>query len=678
MAGSGDGSTGGDASTGDTVDPTNVTTNVTTTTDTTTGETDASTTAVDPDTGSTTMDDTDSTTSSTTDAESSSSSSGSESSSSTGDPMDCGNDAIDEGEDCDGAQLDGSTCESLGFVSGDLACADDCTYDTSACESCGNDVVDMGEDCDGDDLAMATCSSIGMGFTGGVLACDAACGFDTTGCTSFAQPAAGEVIISEIMPDPTVLPDSDGEWFEVHNPSADTTYQLGGCEVSGQMDEEVISIDVDLLIPPGGYLTFAPSSMADIGFTPDYTWDVSYAVANAGDVITLSCDGTVVDTVDYDAFPPPAGVSLNLDPDNYDATLNDSSDSWCDATSVYIMDATTDFGTPGAENTQCLGPAVYDIGFCRLQFPTTINEDFGTSVTVYGRMYSAGLTDQTSGNDLVPEVSGQVGYGPDGSDPAVDAGWTWIDATGNPGWDDAVEMNNDEYQATFVVPVPGEYDFAYRFSGDSGSTYTYCDGQNEGSSDGYQIANAGQMTATGMVTIPDSLVLAEVYYDEPGDDGGFEWVKLYNGTANPIDLSTYSIGHGGTSYTYGTYQLSGTIAPGACFVVGGPNASVDNGFGDTPAYDVMAEFLPNIQNSGSTADGVALFDVTADMIAADTVPVDAVIFGGSNSNNLIDETGAAGAVDVGDTPSGDSIALQLYDAWAIQADPTPTVCQFVE
>ena len=677
VTGSGDGSTGDESSTSnDTVDPTNVTTNVTMTTDTT-GETDESTTTVDPDTGGTTMADTDGTT---TDAESSSSSSGEESSSSTGDPVDCGNGAIDGKEACDGDALNDATCESLGFASGDLSCADDCTFDTSACDSCGNAVIDAGEDCEGEDLGKATCSSIGMGFTGGVLACDASCGFDTTGCTGLALPAPGEVIISEIMPNPTVLADADGEWFELHNPSADTTYQLGGCEISGVMGEPVIEIDVDLEIAPGGYLTFAPSSMEDPGFTPDYAWDVSYAVANGGDIITLSCDGMVVDTVDYNGFATGAGVSLNLDPDNYDATLNDSGDSWCDGTSPYIMGMTTDFGTPGAENTQCLMPTTYDIGFCRLQFPETIIEDLGTDVIVYGRVYSMGLTDMTTGNDIAPELSGQVGYGPDGSDPAVDAGWVWFDATGNPGWDGgaAGEPNNDEYQATLTVPAPGEYDFAYRFSGDSGATYTYCDGQGPGSSDGYQIANAGQMTATGSVVIPASLVIAEVYYNEPGADNGYEWVKLYNGTGSDIDLSTYALANGGTTYTAGTYQLSGTVAAGACFVVGGPSASVDNGFGDTPAYDQSLTFTPNLQNAGATADGVALFDVTADTIAADTVPIDAVLYGVTNASMLIDETGAVAPVDVGNAPDGASIALQLDGSWAIQDDPTPTGCQFVE
>ncbi|MBV1859872.1 MAG: lamin tail domain-containing protein, partial [Nannocystaceae bacterium] len=381
---------------------------------------------------------------------------------------------------------------TLGFASGDLGCADDCTFDTAACESCGNAVIDDGEDCEGDDLADATCQSIGMGFTAGTLGCDASCGFDTAGCTSVPFPAAGEVIVSEIMPDPTVVADSDGEWFELHNPSATETYELSGCEVSGQAGEEVISIVGDFVIAPGAYLSFAPESMVDPGFTPDFGYTENFSVANGGDIITLTCDGVTVDSVDYDTFPPEGGVSLNLDPDFFDAASNDVAENWCPGVNVYLD---PDTGTPGAANDECVFPAVYTIDFCRLQDPNTIDQDAGTSVDVYGRVYVAGLTDMSNMNDLAPELSAQLGYGPDGTDPAVDAGWTWIDAAPNAGYTAVEEGDNDEYVVSLTVPVPGEYDYAYRFSGDSEGTYTYCDGQAAGNSDGYQVANAGQMTS---------------------------------------------------------------------------------------------------------------------------------------------------------------------------------------
>jgi hypothetical protein len=48
----------------------------------------------------------------------------------------CGNGVIDAGEQCDGANLQGFDCQSLGLNGGTLACdAMMCTFDTSMCSS---------------------------------------------------------------------------------------------------------------------------------------------------------------------------------------------------------------------------------------------------------------------------------------------------------------------------------------------------------------------------------------------------------------------------------------------------------------------------------------------------------------------------------------------------------------
>ena len=47
---------------------------------------------------------------------------------------------------------------------------------------CGNGIIDDGEDCDGENLGGATCESVmGDDYTG-TLTCSS-CGFDTSGCT---------------------------------------------------------------------------------------------------------------------------------------------------------------------------------------------------------------------------------------------------------------------------------------------------------------------------------------------------------------------------------------------------------------------------------------------------------------------------------------------------------------
>jgi hypothetical protein len=165
----------------------------------------------------------------------------------------------------------------------------------------------------------------------------------------------------------------------------------------------------------------------------------------------------------------------------------------------------------------------------------------------------------------------------------------------------------------------------------------------------------------------DTLVISEVLYDPDGGDDKREWIELFNGTAGVIDLSEWSIGWGGSDYTYGTLQLTGTINPATYFVVGGPTSDLSN---SSPSYSLAFDISPDLQNSGTIADGLALFHSLASSITKVTVPFFSVIYGGVNSSNLIDHTGSVGAVDVGDAPTGQSIEF-LGEAWIINSSPNP-------
>jgi hypothetical protein len=171
-------------------------------------------------------------------------------------------------------------------------------------------------------------------------------------------------------------------------------------------------------------------------------------------------------------------------------------------------------GTPAANDATCNGvdddcdgsvdeDCAFVIGFCRVQFPTSATLEAGANTTVYGRLYVAGLTDRSRQNDPNARVIGQLGYGADGSTP--DGTWTWTTAIPNPGWDGGASgaPNDDEYQAALVAPSVGSaYDYAYRFSGNGGATWTYCDADAPGNTNGYSTANAGQLTVTGGAVAP--------------------------------------------------------------------------------------------------------------------------------------------------------------------------------
>jgi hypothetical protein len=91
-----------------------------------------------------------------------------------------------DGDTTDGGTTSGDTTSTTGTTGdgdGDTTGGGDGDGDTTSTTgtmgACGDNVADTDEDCDGSDLAGATCNS--LGHAGGTLVCNA-CVFDETGC----------------------------------------------------------------------------------------------------------------------------------------------------------------------------------------------------------------------------------------------------------------------------------------------------------------------------------------------------------------------------------------------------------------------------------------------------------------------------------------------------------------
>jgi hypothetical protein len=167
----------------------------------------------------------------------------------------------------------------------------------------------------------------------------------TPGSTARAPAAAGELVISELMTNPEAVRDDAGEWFELHNPSADQALDLDGCTLQDG-GAAARPLAGSLRIGPGGFAVIARSEQA--GFTPDRI--MSFSLANSADSLALACGGVEIDRVAYGAgFALVAGASLSLDPSAYDAVRNDAAAAWCAAQLSYGVD----LGTPGASNPDC-------------------------------------------------------------------------------------------------------------------------------------------------------------------------------------------------------------------------------------------------------------------------------------------------------------------------------------
>lgn len=64
-------------------------------------------------------------------------------------PEGCGDTMLGTDEECEGFELRGNQCASLGFESGVLSCNSICKFDTSECYKCGDGVIQNEGNCDG-------------------------------------------------------------------------------------------------------------------------------------------------------------------------------------------------------------------------------------------------------------------------------------------------------------------------------------------------------------------------------------------------------------------------------------------------------------------------------------------------------------------------------------------------
>ena len=115
---------------------------------------------------------------------------------SSGSSATCGNGIINSGEQCDGTNLGGVTCATLGYGGGTLTCSSTCQRVTSGCTSgsaCGNGVINSGEQCDGTNFGGVTCAT--LGYTGGTLTCSSTCQRNTVSCTGTTSSYCGDGVI---------------------------------------------------------------------------------------------------------------------------------------------------------------------------------------------------------------------------------------------------------------------------------------------------------------------------------------------------------------------------------------------------------------------------------------------------------------------------------------------------
>lgn len=195
-------------------------------------------------------------------------------------------------------------------------------------------------------------------------------------------PGPGDLVISELQ----IAVSSGDQWFELFNPT-NQAFDLAGLWVEFQ-DPSLPGSSTIATIAGG---VIQPQSFRVVSFDPAilslYGIDNASPMLSVGGVPTqIALDSEVlavnsvlgvVDSVGWgnaNAFDASeAGIARQLDPDAYDASLNDQVNVpgetnacatpdplggqcvWCMSTLTYGDQNTEFYGTPGTENTECPG-----------------------------------------------------------------------------------------------------------------------------------------------------------------------------------------------------------------------------------------------------------------------------------------------------------------------------------
>jgi hypothetical protein len=270
-----------------------------------------------------------------------------------------------DSEDCDGSDNDGDGLVDEDFGDADDDGVADCAdgEDCDGVDNTGEGDVDEGYDADSDGFSQCggDCDDADANRNPGKTEVDG----DTqdNDCDGFVDEngwAAGDLIITEIMTNPTSVADPKGEWFEVYNASGGSITINGLMITDSTTDSHQVTSDDALTIPAGGYFVLGGESDALVngGAPVDYEYS-GLTLGNGSDDLSLwvqKDDGTkvVIDSVAWDggvSFPDPDQGSMALEPSFMGTGYNDDGTYWCESPNPWGTQ--TDNGTPGAENEWC-------------------------------------------------------------------------------------------------------------------------------------------------------------------------------------------------------------------------------------------------------------------------------------------------------------------------------------
>jgi len=157
---------------------------------------------------------------------------------------------------------------------------------------------------------------------------------------SISQAASvSDLLITEIMANPAAVTDTNGEWFELFNPTAESVELEGALLSDDGSNSHAISTGSSLLINSGEYFVLARNAdnTSNGGLIADYAYGSGFTLGNSSDQIILT-DSFGLLRLEYSAGFVANGASMEL----IDSVMLTS--NFAASTNPY---GAGDFGSPG-------------------------------------------------------------------------------------------------------------------------------------------------------------------------------------------------------------------------------------------------------------------------------------------------------------------------------------------
>ncbi|MBP1624999.1 MAG: alpha amylase catalytic region, partial [Acidobacteria bacterium] len=162
----------------------------------------------------------------------------------------------------------------------------------------------------------------------------------------------------------------------------------------------------------------------------------------------------------------------------------------------YVVNAVDAAGNQSAYSNEVNALPHLMIGWANLQWPPTLTHTISAvnrTDNVYGQVWINGVTSQPGPAD---SLRAQLGFGPQGTNPATNPGWLWLDAGFH-----VDAGNNDEFIASLLPETSGVFDYGYRYTTTNGRDWVYADLNGPSN---LPFANPGKLTVnpSGDTTAP--------------------------------------------------------------------------------------------------------------------------------------------------------------------------------